>query len=397
MYLKRLVLSALVVTSCIGAIRLCGGDRQSHATKTIIRGVQYRLSAVETLTGRALLRYVASQRMARVYRRIYAADEARLRDLGAVNVPPLGTDHACLLDFDYDLENHRWRSEIVDLTNTGFNWTGHLGLSAENRDMAPLHFYRISLCDGEKVYEYMRDMNLGFVRDYQPGQEPDQLRLVRSCIVATVQSVVIRALQDEGFVARQVGEDTISGTRCVTVRVDDPTGTKSMVARLWIAPELGHAAVRQEILSLTQDDKLHALTIVRADVFAELVPGLQCPKLVQVDHFYYSEQPDEEPREYTGADAWWFTEILQWDPGHVPPLRLHMEANVRFNIVSPFVFPFDATVQYETAAREGKRVRKSPSLLARMKLDELLSETETDPLGSQLTAESAATFSEGEH
>lgn len=404
-YAKSLVVVGVLVTLSVAAIGLGARGVQSDWTKTIITDVHYRLSSVQTLTGRALVRYIASDRIARVSAKIQAAAAAERLEVESVEMPPLGKNHACLLDFDFDFHNHRWRSEIVDLTNTGSNWTAYGPSGVDDRNVDPSRYYGISLCDGETVYEYVRRHNVGFVHDYEPGREPDQFRLVQSRIIATVERKVMRALEDGGFLATHVGEETMNDMPCQKVRVHHPGGTGKMVARLWIAPDLAQAIVRQEVLSFAEDDKPWHLRVVTADDFVELLPGFWCPKLVKVDRFEYRARPHEEPGEYIGRQAWFYTEVIQWDQGEPGPdsspwrrgMRLDMTANVPLDIMTPYVFPFDAMVNYSTAVQQGSGPRNSPSLMARIIIDELLPEIEPDPLGSEITPESAATLLEAEN
>lgn len=381
-------------TTVVGgvAVHLCGGERSPDCTRTILGSVEHRLSSMQTLRGRVFLRYVSSQRQATVSWSIYAASAASRRQGAAPTIPRLGRNHASVLDFSVDFANHRWRTEVVDLVNTGSDWTGVGGRAAEKRDMDPRHFYRIRLSDGEKVYEYYRADNIGFVRDRERGREPDEIELIRWRIVATIEPKVMRAVEEQGFAAILVGEETVHDNRCVKVRVHGPAGSDRMVANLWIAPDLGHATVRQEILGLSKDNKPWSLRVVTASDFVELAPEVWCPKTVKVDNFYYSERPHEEPGRYTGSKAWWYTEMLRWGRTEVVGGALTMEANGPVDITAPFPFPFDARVQYDSAAHIGERVRNSPSWLLTTKLDELLPEVEPDPLGSQLTTETAVTL-----
>jgi len=277
-------------------------------TTVIVEAVEHRLSMVVTLKGRVLLRYVHSDRYNAATSRSRAASAAN-RGLDAGAMPPLERNHLSLSDFEYDIEMQRWRREVVDLINSGRDWhrTGYATLL--NSDLDPSYYYNYSLCDGEKVYTYKRSTNQGSVDYYQNlNQLPSDLWQIPARIVTMISIDVLRALQHHGHVAIQLSNENIEGIHCLRLRIDPPSQetesyNSKIMARLWIAPALGYAVVREERLVLDLSNTPLRFSVSTNSNFVELMPGLWCPKYARTDRFFYTSffwgELDEQ-RSYAG-------------------------------------------------------------------------------------------------
>ncbi len=404
---NKLMVILWVAAACVPATPKLKAEEQSDWTKTIVRAVEHRLSMVHTLRGRVLLRRVISDRRAEASFNLYS-DLAPKWGEDAQEIRPFGKDHVSLSDFEYDLQGRQWWREIVDIRNTGQD-PYHTGFTMlRDRDLDPRYLYNLSVCDGEKVYHYIRSTDEGWVYDYHPTLLPDDLAQIRSHVIATLSFTVFYPLKLDGYVAKPTGEGVINGIPCLKYRVYPPAGapggSQRVVSRFWIAPALGHAGVREERLSLDLDNNPLDLRIVTADDFVELVPGLWCPRYVRYDRFNYvgSFAGDQGgPGDYTGRDAWISTGVIQWerhglDVSDIGDLAsLDLQANVPLDL-APSVFPFDAHVYHHDSGWSGDTgSRASPSLELRRYMDRFLPDIEPDPLGLEPPADLVQRFLEG--
>jgi len=147
-----------------------------------------------------------------------------------------------------------------------------------------------------------------------------------------------------------------------------------VLARLWIAPELDFAALRQEEIHLQSLDApgqravLRCAWVTRATGFAKSSVDLWYPQSVQVDFFDYDEGKHLE--------AWDTTRVLRIQS---------LDVNVPLTgIVTPYHFPFDTTI-HDVRRPE---VQHRPLPLA-------ASEALPDAFGIDLTAERAVSMVDG--
>ncbi len=406
-YSDKLMLVLSIGIACAMIARSVNAQEQFDATKMIIRGFEHRSSTVQTLKGRVLLRYIKSERSREASRK-QRANAAADRGMDPSAIPLPEENHLCLCDFAYDIAGSRWRREVVDLTNSGSDWayTGSLAAPNYGRDMDPSCFYTVSVCDGEKVYEYQRYHNNGWVHYYNLQRLPQELWMIRSRVIATIENTVVDAIERLRHVVEYLGEESMNGIQCLKFRVLPPADTSAVdskrVVRLWIAPDLTYAAVRQESLTLSPDDTAVNLQVVTADDFVELVPGLWCPRYARADQFCYTDfflAEKGEGARYSGRRAWAWTKIIQWERPQdeaVSPIgqlaSLDMQANVPLDISMPLIIPFDARVNDRT---DGSLARQSPSKLVRTRMEDLLPAIEPDPLGLEPPADLVQMFLEG--
>jgi len=362
--------SGVLVAAWLAAADVGAPQRHDDATETVLRGVEHRIASFTTVRGRVVVHYLRSPRALNEAEAQAAVDAARRKRVDSLDLPPFDAEHRNLIDFEFG--DDRWRWEIVQLTNSGQRWGLWLRLPAMWRSLDPCFFYRISVCDGERVYEYDRSYNWGSVRTYSGAdhERPRDFALIKACILATLGEGVLPAVREHDFEATCTGNETIDGYECRKLEVRH-TGEHKRFARAWIVPELGYAAVRQETLYFsTVTGELRTGVVTTARDFREVLPGIWCPEVVQGDRFEYDKGQ--------GAEAWSVSRIVQ---------VLSLEANAPLeSIVTPYRFPFDARVQ-DTSGDEPRVA--DPSKDALRESDGIAETMQPDGFAMELTSERA--------
>ena len=395
------------LTNCTGFVVFVGilsvmaapnvtATEQSDWTKTTIRLVEHRLSMVETLRGRVLLRTLLSDSTARARSKERSAAAVKA-GLDPADMPPMGKDIIRLVDFDYDVSRDQWRYEVVDLGDITYYLPEARLPRLLNVELDPSYYYQASICDGEKIYTYERRSNEGWVNDRGSGGQPDDLWRIRSEVIAALDMGTFYNIKSHGYVVTPDGEETMHGVLWRKLRVTPPAGeetglAREYVVRLWIAPSLDYAAVREEHLVIDPDKgNPPVLYVTMRDDFVQLVPDLWCPRHTTRDTYVFGAEHDGAHARY-GREAWKETRMLWWDQQHGADMTavgdvasLDLQANIPLAVITPFAYPFDAQVYDMT----GGPVRGSPSIPIRRLVGDVLPAPESYPLSIELATESA--------
>ncbi len=336
--------AALLLSSALAGERgLCqtpdGGDALAQ---TLVRGMLHRAQLIETIEGSASVRLVRSDRE----RRRIAADmdaahtpastpaEAEGRPPGGpVSADGVSGEESTWLAFQADVAEGRFQAETVSLTNNGCpdvltTWAAGPALRA----LPPWFFYRALVADRVKESSYDRCANSGVIY-LRHGDFPLDLHLQNaySYLVLTLAPDKLGRLSAGNDEVRHMGEREAApwgrAHELLVLRHEDGWAAE---LRLTVAPELGFAVIRYQhrVLDASPSGEYQPANARRCTPsgFAEVAPGIWCPKAVQIDDFDYALG--------AGEDAWMCTRVYEVidlrvnEPVHVPdpgvfPLGVH--------------------------------------------------------------------------
>jgi len=307
---------------------------------TIVRGLEWRQQVLHCVSGLATFEYTFSPRR---NAQDQQAAEQNARAIGYKgDIAPLDRTHSSLLNFAIDLEGGRWRCEVVDGTNSGHHLWASTRYPEVNRHIPPEYFYRASFSDGEKVYEYDRSTRSGRIRWYRPELcwVPQPLQWIRQYLIVGVHSETLAKLRSGEYSAVFVGRERRAGHSCLKIVVH---GIRKdiharMIGRMWIAPDLGFYAIRNEEVFLNQvapgeHETLRTAVVVEGKEFTEVAEEVYCPRTVTFHRFDYTQGTQREA----------------WDTTVVIRCRAFRAESSVSGIVTPYPFPFDTYVHDECA------------------------------------------------
>jgi hypothetical protein len=290
-----------------GAEQVSGDARIAE----VRRGLERRISAVNSVTGTAQVEYRFSPRnCAEADKR--AQDRAEWLGLNR-EIPPVDALHKSLWFFSFDQEKTRWRGEAVDLTNSGRHlWTssGSLIDPALNRHLPPETFHRVAISDGTRAYQYSWSGRRGRIAEHPRAELLLEWMLpverIESDVIRGTSSTFAECLHSPEYQAVFEGEEELAGHRClkITVRRSRPF-LSGWYITAWIVPDLDFAAVREERSHCPGGWAPGGAPpwapykwITQAGDFARVSDILWCPQTVQQERFDYIP-PEQVPWDYT--------------------------------------------------------------------------------------------------
>lgn len=351
-------------------------DEGGAFAQTLLQGLRHRETALETLQVQALLFFAISEEYERELREKAAKRLSEIGQASDTQVREFRRQHFSLVDLAY--AQHEWRFEIVDLVNSGVNWGGFGRNPAFERDLPPDIFYKLSICDGRNIYRYDRSASSGLVGPYEPKAPVQRARGLAELwwhVGLTYDAPLLSAIDDPDLhlLVSYDGLAGLDGIQCHKLRIQgEAGGGRYLGLRLWIAPDLGYAVVRQEYVSLSGEGQRTCTIIVdRARDFVQVAPGISCPRFTQKDRFVRGPQ--------RGPSGWVWTKAVKC---------LSLRANEPVVIaVAPCFYPFDAVVQDSTQAPPV--CRGTSTAVLRERLEDLVPAIEPDRVGAEITAERA--------
>ena len=332
---RRTIVMAIVCAAwaVFGQVLSCKAGQLAGPThiNDVREGLAYRASAVRSLSGTGEMKFTFSP--GRCERRRKQAEEYAKKTNWIGEVLPLDPTHESHLEFSVDFDTGRWRCDMVDLTVSGHNMLGSGHDPALNRSLPPEAFRWVSVSDGVKIYDYHQSPKEGSIRQYlgESRQMPQPLGHVRT-MVRGVSSSVAGSLIDPRYVVTFLGEEDTGGDRCLKIQAGpkDPT-LGGPVVRLWVAPELDFAVVREEYDSyfpaspVSPKPVLDMTWVTVASDFVNVSGALWCPATVESTQYRYRSGEPE------GADPWEYTRVV-----HIKSIEIDTPFT---GIITPYPFP----------------------------------------------------------
>ncbi|MBM3501016.1 MAG: hypothetical protein FJX74_20375 [Armatimonadetes bacterium] len=343
--------------------------------ETILRGIEARADGL-SFRGRFVQAELHNKRRVELQKRFEPAhtDVLSLRQGFTDGVLDLS-----LADAAYDQTGTRWRYEKGAVALSGMpllEWlvTGPYPYFARE-------VYRSSVSDGDSVREYYRPCNTFNIRPLEGYNDIFGIQQLRWEMLRTMPyhmpfSMTFRNTEEAAV--RYCGVDTADSIECQVWACAGLHTPPRGYARMWVAPQLDFAIVRDEQVRLTAQGKPNSCIVIRRwdwDV-AEGAP-LHVPRKVQVDQYFIEGTSPTAPKG-EGEFGWWQSWLLAVDELELSDQPLAAE-DLDVSV------PFDAHVYDVGQESYRPRISWNPD-----RLIEVLGEFRVpDQLGERLKTEDA--------